>query len=125
MSSKEAIAQVETSTTGDVPGAVIKENMGFVMGSVVKGTARINMLNYESLLQTDFTDYNVYFNNTASPTSQVKKELLWQIKKEAADLGANAVIGIKMETTVQHTSSDGYITAFNMAMYGTAVKFIR
>merc|ERR1712062_406962 len=52
-------------------------------------------------------------------TSDVREELLVEIKQKAAEVGANAVVGIRMET---NTIFDGCL---DLVIYGTAIRFTR
>merc|ERR1719290_372520 len=48
-------------------------------------------------------------------TSDLRDELLWELKEKAAQAGANAVVGLRMET---NTIFEGVL---DMVVYGTAV----
>merc|ERR1712025_1157634 len=52
-------------------------------------------------------------------TSDVREELIAEIKQKAAQVGANAVVGIRMET---NTIFDGCL---DLVIYGTAIRFTR
>merc|ERR1712025_358643 len=52
-------------------------------------------------------------------TSDLRDELLWELKEKAAQAGANAVVGLRMET---NTIFEGVL---DMVVYGTAVYFQR
>merc|ERR1711913_46014 len=52
-------------------------------------------------------------------TSDLRDELLWELKEKAATAGANAVVGLRMET---NTIFEGVL---DMVVVGTAVFFTR
>merc|ERR1712083_467186 len=52
-------------------------------------------------------------------TSDLRDELLWELKEKAATARANAVVGLRMET---NTIFEGVL---DMVVYGTAVYFER
>ena len=60
----------------------------------------------------------------ANQVKQCKKELLREMKKEAVDIGANAVVGIKTDDTAV-TPSSSSSKKLKIEMYGTAVYFTR
>ena len=45
--------------------------------------------------------------------------MLWELKEKAAQAGANAIVGLRMET---NSISEGVL---DMVAYGTAVYFLR
>ena len=52
-------------------------------------------------------------------TSDLRDELLWELKEKAAQAGANAIVGLRMETNI---IAGGVV---DMVAYGTAVYFVR
>ena len=124
MDPKEAIAKVEAYTTAEVMGASKQEYRGMLMVThfVDVNTAPVPdekwpdsyTVGYRSVTSQDF----------ANQVKQCKMELLWKMKKEAVDIGANAVVGIKTDDTAVTLKNFNY-QKLKLEMYGTAVYFIR
>merc|ERR1712033_44436 len=52
-------------------------------------------------------------------TSDIRDELIWELKEKAANIGANAIVGLRMET---NSVFEGVL---DMVVVGTAVFFTR
>ena len=60
-----------------------------------------------------------YKNRNKDMMSELRDELLRELKEKAVQAGANAIVGLRMET---NTISEGVV---DMVAYGTAVYFLR
>merc|ERR1712227_902805 len=52
-------------------------------------------------------------------SSDIRDELIWELKEKAANIGANAIVGLRMET---NSVFEGVL---DMVVVGTAVFFTR
>jgi len=105
---------VEVYTSEGPCGAASTQYRGLVMVSKVKS-------------RNAFSDIRSGFKSLAGGeikgltklTSDVREELIQELKEKAANLGANAVVGLRMET---NSVFDGVL---DMVCVGTAVYFTR
>merc|ERR1712185_621622 len=105
---------VQVYTTNTPCGAVTQEYKGLVMASKVKSRNAFSDIGsgLKSLVGGEI-------KGLSKLTSDVREELLVEIKQKAAEVGANAVVGIRMET---NTIFDGCL---DLVIYGTAIRFTR
>ncbi len=99
------------STMNDIPGKQIKETLGLVRGNTI---------------QTRWVGSDVWaglktlaggeLKNYTRMISQARDEALERMKKEAEELGADAVVGVRFTTSSVMTG------AAEILAYGTAVK---
>ena len=125
MDPKQAIAKVETYTTAEVMGASKQEYRGLLIVTKVFDVSEMETeISKDKWAKIQAGDYRQPAPATNQERSnkmkQCKKELLRELQKEAVDLGANAVVGIKMDDTVIPNS-----VKMKFEMYGTAVYFTR
>ncbi len=99
------------STTFDIPGRKVKENLGIVEGSVVRARhiGRDIVAALKNLIGGEIASYTELLE-------QSRKDALDRMIKQAENLNADAIIGVRF-----HTSSlmQG---ASEILVYGTAVK---
>merc|ERR1712111_341689 len=114
MASQASIEAVEVYTTNEPCMAQTLEYKGLVMASKVKSRNMFSDIGsgLKSLVGGET-------KGLSKLTAAVRDELLWEMKEKAVELGANAVIGLRMET---NSVFEGVL---DMVMYGTAVFFER
>merc|ERR1712059_22233 len=114
MAAEGLISAVETYTTDSPVGAVTQEFKGLLVVSKVKTRNVMSDIGsgLKSLVGGEL-------KGLSKLTQTIREELLYEIKEKAVEMGANAVIGIRMET---NTIFDGCL---DLVVYGTAVYFTR
>ena len=127
MTSMNSVTDVETYTSDQVVGAGTQEYKGFLLVSVVKGAEEVNVYKDQLGRKSGYWNHGLSYDAVESAvlSNKARMELMWKMKEEASKLGANAVIGIRMETSVQQTGEKGCVEYFHLVMYGTAVKVWR
>ena len=99
------------STTFDVPGKKIVDNLGLVRGNTVR-TRNIGVdigAAFKNIVGGEIKNYTEMI-------SQARDEALNRMINQAIDLGADAVVGVRF------TTSTIVAGAVEMLAYGTAVK---
>ena len=94
-----------------VPGKTIVEHYGIVMGSTVraKHIGKDIMASFKNLIGGELKGYTELLNDS-------RKQALERMVQQAEQLGANAVINIRLSTSsVAQGAAELYV-------YGTAVK---
>lgn len=106
------ISRKELFTIDHVPGKTIKEALGYVKGSVVqtKHIGKDIAASFKTIFGGEITGYT----EMMSEARQIATERLLQ---EADEMGADAVIGFRLQTSSVMGS------AAEIIAYGTAVKF--
>ncbi len=101
----------KTSTTFDVPGYKIKENLGMVRGLVVRSRSVIGNLG---------AAWQILFGGNitllTSLCEKARKDAFQKLMEHAADLGADGIVGLRYDAT----EVMGGVT--EVLCYGTAVK---
>lgn len=98
-------------TTNDVPGKTVVETVGLVQGSTVqsKHVGRDIGASLKTLVGGEIKGYS-------SLMREARNEALERMKQEAEKLGANAVVGMRYQTSqIMQAASE-------VIAYGTAVK---
>lgn len=100
------------STTFDVPGRSIAQHLGLVRGNVVRSRfiGRDIVANLRMIIGGEIHEYTKLL-------AESREQALDRMIAEAQKLGADAVIGVRMETT-----DAGQGQATEVLAYGTAVK---
>merc|ERR1711997_4787 len=108
------MSEVETYTSLAPVGALTQEYKGLLVVSKVKSRNVFSDIGsgFKSMVGGEI-------KGLSKLTSDVREELLVEIKQKAAEVGANAVVGIRMET---NTIFDGCL---DLVIYGTAIRFTR
>merc|ERR1712080_545912 len=108
------MGEVETYTSLAPVGALTQEYRGLLVVSKVKSRNVFSDIGsgLKSMVGGEI-------KGLSKLTSDVREELLVEIKQKAAEVGANAVVGIRMET---NTIFDGCL---DLVIYGTAIRFTR
>merc|ERR1711899_553754 len=114
MASQAQVQAVEVYTTNEPCMVKSMEYKGLVLASKVKS-------------RNVFSDIGAGFKSMVGGeikgmsklTSELRDELLWELKEKAANIGANAVVGLRMET---NSVFEGML---DMVVVGTAVFFTR
>ena len=127
MDPKQAIAKVETYTTAEVMGASKQEYKGMIIVTKVIDVQEmeIEIMGSKGGQIRVLSGYPVGGPPTtnqerSNKMKRCKKELLREMQKEAVDLKANAVVGIKMDDIAIPNS-----VKMKFEMCGTAVYFTR
>ncbi|HZP55873.1 MAG TPA: YbjQ family protein [Candidatus Saccharimonadales bacterium] len=102
---------VVTTTTNDIPGYEVQEVYGEVFGLIVR--SRNLFSNIGASFRTIFGGEVGGYTRLLADT---REQALDRLRKEAADKGANAVIGMRFD------SGDIGGVMNEVAAYGTAVK---
>ena len=99
------------STIDHVPGKEIVQNLGMVTGSVVssKHLGKDFMAGMKTIVGGEIKGYTEMLEDA-------RKIALERLQAQAAELGADAVVGIRL------TSSSVMQSAAEVTAYGTAVK---
>ena len=105
--------KVETYTTAEVMGASKQEYRGMI---IVTKVIDVQEMEIEIMAYGD----HQADHQRSKKMKRCKKELLREMQKEAVDLGANAVVGIRMDDIVIPNS-----VKMKFEMCGTAVYFTR
>merc|ERR1712210_66690 len=113
-STQQRMGEVETYTSLAPVGALTQEYKGLLVVSKVKSRNVFSDIGsgLKSMVGGEI-------KGLSKLTSDVREELLVEIKQKAAEVGANAVVGIRMET---NTIFDGCL---DLVIYGTAIRFTR
>ncbi|MFC1555360.1 YbjQ family protein [candidate division KSB1 bacterium] len=100
-----------TVTTPDVPGKEIYQTIGIVKGNTIraKNVFRDIGAGLKSIVGGELKDYTKML-------TEARDEALDRMVQQAQELGANAVVNVRM------TSADVMGSAAEMLVYGTAVK---
>ncbi len=106
------ITRNDLYTINEVPGKKVIEVLGYVKGSTVqtKNIGKDILANLKSLIGGEISSYTEMMNTAR----QIATE---RLLKDAEELGANAVIGFRLQT------SGVMGNAAEIIAYGTAVKF--
>merc|ERR1712223_1530750 len=104
--------RVQVYTTNTPCGAVTQEYKGLVMASKVKSRNAFSDIGsgLKSLVGGEI-------KGLSKLTRDVREELINELKETAAEMGANAIVGLRMET---NSVFDGVL---DMVVTGTAVYF--
>merc|ERR1711936_715469 len=114
MASQSQVQAVEVYTTNEPCMNKSLEYKGLVLASKVKSRNMFSDIGsgFKSLVGGEI-------KGLSKLTSDIRDELLWEIKEKAANIGANAVVGLRMET---NSVFEGVL---DMVVVGTAVFFTR
>ena len=100
-------------TTGfDVPNKKIKEVLGIVRGNTVRSRniGRDILAGFKTIIGGEVKTYTELTNAS-------REEAISRMINEAKKLGADAIIAVRLETSIMHQGSSEILA------YGTAVKF--
>ncbi len=105
------ISRKELITINNFPGREVKEVLGYVKGSTVqtKNVGKDILAGFKSLVGGEINSYTDMMNEAR----QIATE---RLLKEADELGADAVIGFRLQTSAVMGG------AAEIIAYGTAVK---
>lgn len=108
------ISRKEVVTINNYPGEEIEEVLGYVKGSTVqtRHVGRDIMASFKTLVGGEIVSYT----EMMTEARQIATE---RLLKEADELGADAVIGFRLQTSAVMGG------AAEIIAYGTAVKFKR
>jgi len=100
------------STTFDVPGRAIGQHLGLVRGNVVRSRfiGRDIVANLRMIVGGEIHEYTKLL-------AESREQALDRMIAHAQSLGADAVIGVRLETT-----DAGQGQATEVLAYGTAIK---
>lgn len=100
------------TTTNEIPGKEIKEILGVVKGNTIraKHVGKDILAGLRTIVGGEIKEYVEAMN-------EARAQALSRMEKEAADMGADAVINVRF-TTSQVMSG-----AAELLVYGTAIKF--
>jgi uncharacterized protein YbjQ (UPF0145 family) len=106
------ITRKELITINNYPGREIEEILGYVKGSTVqtKNVGKDILAGFKSLVGGEINSYTDMMNEAR----QIATE---RLLKEADEMGADAVIGFRLQTSAVMGG------AAEIIAYGTAVKF--
>merc|ERR1712227_637148 len=106
------MGEVETYTSLAPVGAVSQQYKGLVMVSKVKSRNAFSDIGsgFKSMVGGEI-------KGLSKLTSDVREELIEELKEKAVELGANAVIGVRMET------NSIFQGVLDMVCVGTAVYY--
>merc|ERR1712066_437129 len=106
--------RVQVYTTNTPCGAVTQEYKGLVMASKVKSRNAFSDIGsgLKSLVGGEI-------KGLSKLTRDVREELINELKETAAEMGANAIVGLRMET---NSVFDGVL---DMVVTGTAIYFTK
>jgi uncharacterized protein YbjQ (UPF0145 family) len=93
-SAHTAIAHYRVSTTFELPGHQVQRNLGLVRGIVVRSRSILGTVgaSLQTLVGGDISLFSELCENTRSDAFE-------RMLQHAADLGANAVIGVRYDAT--------------------------
>jgi len=99
------------TTLNDIPGKRIKESLGLVRGNTIraKNIGKDIIAGFRNIVGGEIKEYTEALN-------EAREEAMERMLKNAEELGADAIIGIRF-TTSQIMSG-----AAELLVYGTAVK---
>jgi len=114
MASQGEVAAVEVYTTNEPVMVKNMEYKGMLLASKVKSRNMFSDIGsgFKSLVGGEI-------KGLSKLTADIREELLWELKEKAVQVGANAIIGLRMET---NSIFEGVL---DMVVYGTAVFFER
>ena len=106
------ITRKDLYTINEVPGRQVVEALGYVKGSTVqtKNIGKDFMAGLKSLVGGEIVGYTDMMN-------EARKVATERLLKDAEDLGANGVVGLRLQT------SGVMGGAAEIIAYGTAVRF--
>jgi len=101
------------STTFDVPGRTIAQNLGIARGNVVRGRSigRNIVASFRMLVGGEIHEYTKLM-------AESREQALDRLVEHAQSLGADAVIGLRFNAT----EAGAQTPATEVLAYGTAVK---
>jgi uncharacterized protein YbjQ (UPF0145 family) len=101
------------STTFDVPGRTIAQNLGIARGNVVRGRSigRNIVASFRMLVGGEIHEYTKLM-------AESREQALDRLIEHAQSLGADAVIGLRFNAT----EAGAQTPATEVLAYGTAVK---
>ncbi|HVV33422.1 MAG TPA: YbjQ family protein [Vitreimonas sp.] len=101
------------STTFDVPGRAIAQNLGIARGNVVRGRSigRNIVASFRLLVGGEIHEYTKLM-------AESREQALDRLIEHAQSLGADAVIGLRFDAT----EAGAQTPATEVLAYGTAVK---
>ncbi len=101
------------STTFDVPGRTIAQNLGVARGNVVRGRSigRNIVASFRMLVGGEIHEYTKLM-------AESREQALDRLIEHAQSLGADAVIGLRFNAT----EAGAQTPATEVLAYGTAVK---
>jgi len=101
------------STTFDVPGRTIAQNLGVARGNVVRGRSigRNIVASFRMLVGGEIHEYTKLM-------AESREQALDRLIDHAQSLGADAVIGLRFDAT----EAGAQTPATEVLAYGTAVK---
>ena len=101
------------STTFDVPGRAIGQNLGIARGNVVRGRSigRNIVASFRMLVGGEIHEYTKLM-------AESREQALDRLVEHAQSLGADAVIGLRFNAT----EAGAQTPATEVLAYGTAVK---
>ena len=102
---------MDLSTTDALPGKTIVRSLGLVRGNTIRARniGRDSVAVLRGLVGGEITDYTKMM-------AESREQALDRMIEEARDLGADAVVGIRVATSMVMT------TASEILVYGTAVE---
>jgi uncharacterized protein YbjQ (UPF0145 family) len=106
------ITRKDLYTINEVPGRTVKEVLGYVKGSTVqtKNIGKDFMAALKSLVGGEIVGYTDMMN-------EARKVATERLLKDAEDIGANGVVGLRLQTSAVMGG------AAEIIAYGTAVIF--
>jgi len=106
------ITRKDLYTINEVPGRTVKEVLGYVKGSTVqtKNIGKDFMAALKSLVGGEIVGYTDMMN-------EARKVATERLLKDAEDIGANGVVGLRLQTSAVKGG------AAEIIAYGTAVIF--
>ena len=106
------ITRKDLYTINEVPGRTVKEVLGYVKGSTVqtKNVGKDFMAALKSLVGGEIVGYTDMMN-------EARKVATERLLKDAEDIGANGVVGLRLQTSAVMGG------AAEIIAYGTAVIF--
>ena len=106
------ITRKDLFTINEVPGRTVKEVLGYVKGSTVqtKNIGRDFMAGLKSIVGGEIVGYTDMMN-------EARKVATERLLKDAEDIGANGVVGLRLQTSAVMGG------AAEIIAYGTAVIF--
>ena len=101
------------STTFDVPGRTISENLGLARGNVVRGRSigRNIVAGFRMIVGGEIHEYTKLL-------AESREQALDRLIEHARSMGADAVVGLRFDAT----EAGGTTPATEVLAYGTAVK---
>jgi uncharacterized protein YbjQ (UPF0145 family) len=101
------------STTFDVPGRTIAQNLGLARGNVVRGRSigRNIVASFRMLVGGEIHEYTKLM-------AESREQALDRLIEHAQSMGADAVIGLRFDAT----EAGAQTPATEVLAYGTAVK---